>query len=209
MSKNQTAKTQLVRSGEGALVDVSFLPNETVAGRNVASFNISLASVPVPHKRYSADTAFVEIVDETVLLLFAQRRIRNDGLRSLVIIKMDPEWVQRFLLTLAQADTDFDKYAESHNISADILGTVPEEPKDTVAFDANFTMAAISERQACLDFFYSSPFAFSASLGAKKLAVDPVLRVDLKCSLLLGVIAGMRDVIKRIPTGRILESYGE
>lgn len=199
------ARQDQVRPGEGALVDLSLLPDASVAGKGTATFQVSLASVPVPHKRYAADLSFVELVDETVHIFFGQRRLRSDELRSLVVIKMDIAWVHRFIRSIDDSSHPFEKYASDNKIRTEVLTECGEEPKDTVSFDANFTLAAIAGRQACLDFFYSSPFAFSASMGAKKLAIEPVLRVDLRASLLMGILAEMRKIVANTRSIEALE----
>jgi hypothetical protein len=211
MSKTQLARTTAsIRPGEGAAqVEVNFVPRSNVSDKGKVAAQINLATVPVPHRRYSADVAAVNYWKETVQLLFAQKKLSGDDLRSLVIVKMNADWAKRFLDSIADAEVPFDKYATTNNIANDAMVVVEEEPKDTVAFDANFTLAAISGRQACLDFYYSSPFAFSASQGAKKLAVDPVLRVDLRAGLLMGVIDGIRKIVDEMGDEILMEEGHE
>jgi hypothetical protein len=57
----------------------------------------------------------------------------------------------------------------------------------------------MSNKEACLDFYQASPFAIGNVQKSHRLALDPVVRVDLRSSLFLSMIAGLRNLGMEIP----------
>jgi hypothetical protein len=62
-----------------------------------------------------------------------------------------------------------------------------EEPAQTVAFDANVIAVAVSDEEACLDFYHTSAFSVLHAKTLRKLAVEPVVRVTLRTVQLFGL----------------------
>lgn len=203
MPKHNNALSQVrraVRPGEGATVDLHFEPSASVSGQSLTKFTADISSVPVPAKRYSADVAHVEYSRETVKLLFGQEKYGAPGqLRTLLIIKMTPSAVATYLETTAAAEPKFEAVAEKIGYVAEQLTPFGEEPKETVSFDANFVFSAVSGREGCSDFYHSSPFAMASVGTSRKLTLDPVVRIDMRASLLLGIVNALRDLVSTLP----------
>lgn len=202
MAKNQMAASgafSINRPGEGTLVELRPIASKEVTGADSVKMTASLNAVPVPNKRYSADVCFVGYSHETFKLLFAQEKINSTELRTLLVVKMSVDAVSRFLETIAETDLPFDEYAEKNGLKIEQLPQFKEEPKDTVAFDANFVLAAMSGKESCVDFYHSSAFAQGAIQASKKLALDPVVRVDLRASLLMALVREVRKIRDTLP----------
>jgi hypothetical protein len=188
------------RVGEGALVDLTVQAVRDVEGAGLATYSANLGSAPVPHRRYSADRWSLVYSRETVKLLFGQERISTNELRTLLIIKMSPGAAKHFLSTVdAVVGVGFAGSAEMLGISAEEAVNIESEPTDTVAFDANFIVAASVGRESCMDFYHASAFSKGAVLQTHKLALDPIVRVDLRSSMVLGLIDSLRVLIARLP----------
>ena len=204
-----TSPTHFSRPGEGTLVELHVLPSKGVSGGSSAVMRASFANVPVPSKRYSSDMGAVSYSRETFKILFGQEKLNSESeLRTLLIVKMTPGAVARFLKSVEEADPKFEALAKQAGLEPESMNTFAGEPKETVAFDANFVLAAFSGREACLDFYHSSAFSVSSSIHTKKLALDPVVRVDLRSTLLLGLIKTLRQTLSTLPE-RVLEGQDE
>lgn len=191
-----------VRPGEGTYVDVEFRPSGDPRTAGTASVRVNLAQVPVPNKRYSADVASLQFAHGTYRLLFGQQKLGGDGqLRTLLIVKMSKQAVRRFLESVESAEPAFHA-AIALREGTEGLIEICNEPKETVAFDANFVLAAVSDDEGCMDFYHSSPFSVSASSVTKKIAFDPVVRVDLPASVLLKIVDSLRDELAKSETDK-------
>lgn len=193
------------RAGEGVCVDFNAVPVTSVGGSNTQTFTADLGGLPVPDRRYSADQAFIDYRDETFFVMFGQDRLDRRGLRNLLAVKMTPAAVDQFLQTLthpakgALSDKSLEDVAASGGIEHSSLGSFNEEPGDAVTLNANIVLAALSGREACMDFYYASPFSKAAMFKSHQLAVDPIVRVDLRTSLLLGLIDEFRNRLTVLP----------
>lgn len=198
MAKTQVAPPtafSAVRPGEGVVVELRPVVAREVSGSNATRMSANVSAIPVPSKRYSADVCFVGFSHGTYKWLFAQEKFNSQELRTLIIVKMSAEATVRFLTSCDEASPTFDEFAEQTGIEVESLPKFGEEPKETVAFDANFALVALSGAEACVDFYHSSAFAVGASKHTNKLALDPVVRVDLRSSLLLGMIREVAKVL--------------
>jgi hypothetical protein len=181
-------------------VDLQLSASRSVRGQTATVLSADLSSVPVPAKRYSADVAFVGYDRETVKILFGQEKFGAGGrLRTLLIIKMTPAAVMRHLEQVDGAEPSFPSVAERIGVIAEDLPQFANEPRETVTFDANMILAAFTGREACSDFYHASPFSVSVGRESKKLALDPVVRVDMRTSLMFGVIAALRKLMDELP----------
>jgi hypothetical protein len=183
------------RLGEGTLVDVHISSVVSVDGIDRATLQANVGSLPVPNKRYSADTAFVGYSHGTAKLLFGQEKFATDGeLRTLLIVKMSLNWVKAFVQTLTEGKQALRHSPAVERLNIEALPQFTEEPKDTVTFDATMVVTGINGIDGCLDFYYSSPFALERTAQSKKLAVDPVVRVNVRA----GLLVGMFDELSRL-----------
>lgn len=185
------------RPGEGTVVDVVVTPLESVNGLGRASLQTQISSLPVPNKRYSADTAFLGYSHGYAKLLFGQEKFGADGeLRTLLIIKLGLSWVRSFIDGVNKAEFPLRQAVASSGVQAEALPEFREEPKDTVSFDATMIVAGVNGVDGCVDFYYSSPFALERTAVSKKLAVDPVVRVNVRAGLLLGLVDQLETLLE-------------
>lgn len=184
-----------VRPGEGDAIDVVVDHFVTADGTSVATFGFDPSRAPVPDRKYTADACSMLESRGTIKLLFAQEKIDGSGWRSVLVVQLSREATGRFLAMLdAIQGPSLAEIAEAAKIGCEALVTKPSEPEQAIALSANLAVVALSGHEACLDFYQASPFAIGAVLKSKKLAVDPVVRVDLRSSLLFGLIQGIRDL---------------
>lgn len=192
------------RQGEGVSLDMQISPATSVHGQGGTMLVGSLASLPVPDRRYSADTCYVSYLNETMYVLFGQARLDGKGLRNMLAVKMTPASVKLYLNSPNGVQT-MENVAEPLGITAESLPELENEPAETVTLAANIVMAGISGREGCMDFYYASPFSKSVAAQAKKLAVDPVVRVDVRTSLMLGLNAKLAQILDELPENLIDE----
>jgi hypothetical protein len=193
-----TNRPPSVRPGEGASVSV-VLGSATANGLQTAAINLSDA--PVPERKYAADVSAVAFVPGTVQILFGQRRIGGSKpvLRSLLVIHMAPSAAARFLESTAQfIPYSLAEIARLNGISAEASPPILEEPDQTIALAAGFVLTAASGEDATLDFYQASAFAMSA-VKSGSLSLDPVVRVDLRTSLLLGLVEELQKISPQLP----------
>ena len=172
-----TSSRQLVslpnnRPGEGPTVDLLFSRTAQVNGQTMQSLAIDMRSAPVPERKYLAETCDVRCRPGAVTILFGQERIGKGGLRSLLVIHMSPSGVTRFLASLLEMDPTFEQMAVNAGISAQPGIEISEEPTQTVALGASMIMSAMSNDEACLDFFRASPFAMMSAVFEIQLPED-------------------------------------
>lgn len=196
MSKG-VSNVPLQRPGEGALVDVIVTPLESVNGLGRASLQTNVMSLPVPNKRYSADAAFLGYSHGSAKLLFGQEKFGTDGeLRTLLIIKLGLSWIKAFVDGVSRGEFPLKETVLASGVQLEPLPKFNVEPKDTVSFDATMIVAGINGVDGCIDFYYSSPFALERTATSKKLAVDPVVRVNVRAGLLLGLVEELRELLE-------------
>jgi hypothetical protein len=176
------------RTGEGTAVDAAVRPVTTASGRSAGLMTVNISSAPVPERRYVAEVCSVTYEKETVKLWFGQPKHNSNKLRTLLVIHMSPSSVRHFIDSIrAVKNPTYEELAQDNHFQKEPLSTLEDEPDQTVAFAANFILAGMSGREACLDFFHASAFAISAVVHTSKLALDAVVRVDLRSSLALGL----------------------
>lgn len=160
---------------------------------------VDLGNAPVPERKYLAETCEVRLDRGRVKLLFGQERIGKAELRSLLVIHLSPSAITRFLDSLAQMSPSLELAAAAMGFTPDRGAPITEEPRQTVALGAGILLAAMSNEEGCLDFFQASPFAMGSAVSSRKLALDPVVRVDMSAPLLLFLIAELRRIAPQFP----------
>lgn len=187
----------LLRHGEGHEVPIHITSVTSVTGKGEGILRADLSSVPVPAKRYPADTCYVVHTNEIIFLLFAQLVIgAPDKLRNLLVVKMTPSSVKRYLdMTNDIKGPSIEDIAKKMEIEGAKLSAFPGEPAETVAFNANLGLTGVSGHEGCIDFYHSSPFAIGAAIKNQKLALDPVVRVDISTRLLVGLLTELQSLI--------------
>jgi hypothetical protein len=192
---NLPTPTLANRPGEGVVVDVAIEQFIATDGSTVANVGINLGAAQVPDRKYSADACAVAQTHGTVKIIFGQERVGGKGWRSLVLVQMSAESAGRFLGTLNQpghplsdGNNPFAKFG-SETLTTDVT-----EPEQAITLSANLAVVAMNDNEACLDFYQASPFSMGAAFKSKKLALDPVVRIDLRSSLFMAIIDGLRGL---------------
>ncbi len=204
---SRQASAAAYRSGEGVLVDMEVTPVTSVNGQTGSVLRGDLTNLPVPDRHYSADTCFLRYMFETVYIMFAQARMDAPAdLRNLLVVKMTPASIKSYLDALSQSTgKNFEAIAELLSIQVEDLPEFHTEPQESIRLNASFILAGVSGREGCLDFYYASPFSKSAVAVHKKLALDPVVRVDLRTSLVAGLNRGLVQLLHSLPDAVVNE----
>lgn len=58
----------------------------------------------------------------------------------------------------------------------------------SVVLTSSYVLAGYTGLSACMDFYYVSPFSVQQMAALKKLALEPVVRVNLSTGLMIGLI---------------------
>lgn len=202
MSKHGRAKSEAavfkVRPGEGVSIDVSVLSVPGLGGQLGTAVTMDLSKAKVPDRRYAADVCAVRRIRGTVKIMFGQERVDGQGWRTLLVVEMSELAVNRFLESCDQMkNPTFEEMVKSSKYGLEVLSTnvsEPSQPNQAASLFANLGLVAISDNEACIDFYHASAFSMGAIQQSQKIAVDPVVRIDLRASLLFGLIAGLRDL---------------
>ncbi|WP_150118700.1 hypothetical protein [Collimonas fungivorans] len=189
----------VVRSGEGTLISAVHDHIVGTDGQTVAVLGFNLQDAPVPDRRYAADFVSVLYKRDVIKLIFGQEKLGVNSIRSLVVIAMHTGDTRNFVTSLATIQNpNFDEIVRQAGIvTIPSLRIIEEEPEQTIALTANFVATAMAGRAACMDFYSASAFAMAEMAKLQKLAVDPVVRIDLS----IANLAALRDeLIKLIPS---------
>ncbi|RZF29999.1 hypothetical protein EVC45_10420 [Paraburkholderia sp. UYCP14C] len=175
------------------MIDVVHRPG-TDSSDGSFQFGLDLNEVPVPSRRYIADVGCVVQSRGEVKLIFGQERIGTSSLRSMLIVQMSELGAKQCLQSFVAMSPSLTDIAGTVGVESEKLSVDLVEPDQAVSFAANFVAAAIVGAEACLDFYHASPFALRSVHLSKKLSVEPVVRVDIRLSLLMAMI----DELERI-----------
>jgi hypothetical protein len=76
------------------------------------------------------------------------------------------------------------------------LTTITDEPEQTVALQSNLVVTAAAGLEATIDFYQLSPAALSVAqrTQSETAPVEAVLRVDIRPSLLVGILDEIRKI---------------
>jgi hypothetical protein len=166
-------------------------------GTQVTNVGIDMNQAPVPDRRFAADSCGLIVKHGTVKILFGQDRVDGNGWRSLVIVQMSSKAAGRFLGSMQNPDNPFletkKKTTELFGVE-DLVSSFAEPPQgQAIALAANLPAIAMTENETCLDFYQASPFALGNVAKTQELALEPVVRIDLRSSLFLGLMKGFEE----------------
>ena len=182
------------RPNEGSVLDIKVDTLPTVSGHTITQFGADLSKAPVPDRKFTADVCSVLFGEYTVRLVFGQERIDGKGLRSAIVIQMSRASASNIVRMFdAMKDPSVDEIARLNKIAIEQLSTGLDEPPQALTVSANMSIIAISGHDACIDFYEASPFSLGVAIRSQKLALDPVVRIDLRASLVFGLMAAMRS----------------
>ena len=182
-----------LRHGEGHVVDIIEVNGNAALSRADGS------SLPVPERQFAADAAGVLIEGNGIRLLFAQQQPIGGGLISLLVINMSFESVEQWLRSIDINFSDAVKILPSY-VRDQTLSDFGAPAAQTVVLVASYAMTGFSGSSACLDFYFSSPFALHQAVILKKLSFDPVVRVNLPTGVLWAILNKIRSSAGDFPT---------
>lgn len=198
----QSHRRSAIRPGETAIPVARHVVPHT-DGASKVTLSIDLGDTPVPDRRYLADVCAIDFDGATVRWCFGQRKVGKvgAGLRSLVVIHIAPEHVHNLLGSLKQFIGENAAFLGRNKIERIPLTELSDEPPQTVALCANVVAVARAGREGCLDFYSISAHAIHAinQVGGDKLAIDPMIRVDLPIGLMTSAIDWIVDFAKQTP----------
>lgn len=200
MSKTKhTPIHRLNKPGEGVTFGVTRTHAVDVKGSTGVLLTVDLTSAPVPDRRYAADIATVERVNDMVNLIFGQTKVGGRDFRSLLVIHLSASAVHQFLRSVQDILPTIREYAKRSNLAKVDLTDVDQEPSQTVALTANLIAASHSGREGCLDFYYSSPWVMIQVKKGGDFAAEPIVRTTLSTGLLLAICERFESVGAELP----------
>jgi hypothetical protein len=188
----QVATSPPSRPGEGTLVRFE-IESAAVSSGTSQIIALDLTTVPAPDKRFVADVCSVAQNGQLVKLYFGQCPLDNGELQSLIVIRMTINDVGNTIAGIDQIrNPSYEEIFKREGIISQPLVMPRDAPAQTVTLAANFAITAMSGQIAAIDFLQSSPFALAAAIKSRRLAIDPVVRVDLSSGLLRGLVNELR-----------------
>jgi hypothetical protein len=182
------------RPGEGFSLDVKIDTTPGIGGKSLSFMGVNLATAPVPDRKFTADTCSVILTVSTAKFVFGQERIDGKGLRSAIVIQMSRNASANFVrICDSMSNPSVDEIAKSEKIPVERMSDVMEEPPQALTLSANMPLGAITGHEACIDFYQASPFAMGVVMRSQKLSLEPVVRIDLRTSLLIGLLQELRS----------------
>lgn len=148
---------------------------------------LDLGMLPVPERRFSCDAVGLQFEAPIVKLLFAQRQPIGEDLLSMLAINMVPEAVSTFLASVPTSfASEFVKLSEK--LPSARVTDFKANAVQSIVLSSSLVMAGYNGMSACMDFYFSSPFAVQQVATVKKMALESIVRVNLGTGLMLALI---------------------
>ncbi|HEY9158646.1 hypothetical protein [Candidatus Binatus sp.] len=200
MAKSKLMVVPKLRPGEGREIEVIRRTVAQTDGTTAYEFDIDISHAPVPDRRYLADGAAILFSGDGVRLVLGQQRLLSPKeMRSAVVVFLSAQAVIQFLRSCKDFHPAVSKYSNQHHM-VESLADIQAEPEHTTFITSNVILTAFSGREACLDFYNSSPFVLAVAQRGGKFALDPILRVDLGTGLLVAILDRMESLKSDLPT---------
>ena len=199
--RSLASQTVTLRQGEGSELAVRMRTVPNTNGSSTVEATFDLQDAPVPDRRYVADAAWLVQKGDGVDMVLAQRRLGGvgGGLLSAVVVSFTPESVRSFLRSCVTFLPMAEEFLARNSIALPPLEQDAPEPGQVVHVVANIVGAAHAGREAGLDLYQASPWALRALTARQRLAVEPVLRIDLRTDLLVAILLCLRDLETSLP----------
>jgi hypothetical protein len=184
------------RKGEYPTVDVIVEHVATVGGLSTHNIAVNMSQTAVPERKYAADSCSAVLVRGTVKLLFGQTRLDGASLRALLIVQMGLSSAARFYESMVSMK-DLEAIASQSPEAVPLEFT--EEPTQTVELAAGLVFMAVSSSDSCLDCYQASAFSLGAAIHTKKVALDPVVRVELPTACVWSLFNSLKKISPKFP----------
>lgn len=197
-ARNVARQAQPIRANEGTAIDVQVNTVVGVDGKSITTFSVDATRAPAPDRRYVADCAGVIADSAGVKLLFAQSRL-DGGFRSMLVVHMSGQALHRFVksIDLSVESSLRDQIKAGVIVEESLSVTVDKEPDQTVAFASNIVLMSFSGNECTLDFMQISSFSLRNAHDHRKLAIEPVVRIDLRTGLTAAIISELTSLRSR------------
>lgn len=193
-------KSQVIRAGrigEGHLVEVSRL--SVAKDGQSQQFGIDLQSLPVPDRRLSCDTVSFVRTDYMVKLLFAQKEVVGEGYLAMVVVQMTFDAIHNFLRSVNTLEAGLKELMNGQYPTGEVV-QIKEKPQQSAVVTANLVFAGYSGTDACLDFYYTSPFSIKSINILNKVSVEPVVRINVPTHLLVAMYSSLQKIAHSLPS---------
>lgn len=193
MNKRAIATQQVLhRPGEGHLIDMVVLASDS----ETTTVRLEASGLPVPDRKFSCDAMQVTSTNVGARLLLAQRLPVGEGLLSMLVVTMAPEAVEQFLRSIDEAFVQQARgYVEAHKGSEEEV-VFTTNAAQSVVVNCSYVLAGYTGLAACMDLYNQSPFSVQSMFAAKKVAMDPVVRVNFSTGLLVALVDGLRREVQ-------------
>jgi transcriptional regulator with XRE-family HTH domain len=163
---------------------------------------LSLSDADVPDRTYFGEVCSAKYDNEALSLAFAQSKLGQAQLRSLVIISMTPNAAAQFLRSLEEMrNPSLEDIAKLSNISPQPLSSFPtDEPEQTASLIANVVAVAISGRETCMDFYHANAFTHLTVRETKQMFLEPVVRVNIRTQSMLSLVRRLQELRGDFPS---------
>lgn len=192
------------RPGEGSSVGFVVKHSSSADGTTGVTLQLNLNTARVPDRRYVANVAGLVPDVDRITLVFGQTKLGGGAYRSLLLLELSSSYIRQFIRASSAMLKSAIQYAEKNNVARTELVTVREDvPGQTVPFAANLATAGFTGRDACMDFYYASPFSVQIAGQGGEFQVDPVVRVNLPTALMIAMyekLMELKDSLPREPT---------
>ena len=187
------------RDGEGYAVEATVQHH---AG--VATFQLSVSDAPVPDRRFSADTAAVQVTAFRTRLCFGQSKPVGNGWLSMVVVELSSEGVTHFLTAVQDSKNGGKFLAPPRANGASDLTEFNSSPDHAVILSANLTCAGFVGSEGCMDFYNASAFSVQRLPTTNKLQIEPIVRINLPSPLIFAIVQKLRELNPATTTHKIV-----
>lgn len=199
MVKGQQLTQRVTRPGEGVAMGVVHTKN--IGTSELQALTIDISSAQVPERRYAAEVGAIIMSDNMVRLLFGQTKPIGTGLNSLLVIHIPYRAAITFRKSMSELVVGAREYMARFKVGNSTLLDLKSqtEPAQTATVESNIIIAAFSGREACMDFYHTSPFAIKGVGLTGKFFAEPTVRVTLGLPLMMAIYDWLETHKKDMP----------
>lgn len=171
-------------------------------GSVVSQLVMQIRDLAPPERRYSAEEAFVTFNGtDAVSFHFLQRKLSGE-IRSLVSVKMYSDSARQYHETLNAIAEPLEQFVTRSDVDVPEVKMPADEPPHTVAMVASVAQTTFGGFEAEMSFYHVSPYGLhlaTVNEAADSVAVEPVVRVDLPTTMLVGIVRQLAVLIPKLP----------
>lgn len=187
MATKKTKSTIHPVRHEGEGFRLPFEPMSSGPGND--QYRLEFAHAPAPSHKFVADEFAILEAAGKLRFVFVQLNVLGKP-RALVDVHSQLGAVQQFAEV-------FKSFSPIDAPQAQIK--IEEEPSEAIALWATFARASIAAPiSACIDFYYTSPFALGAGRMDLALYAQDVVRIQMTDVMLQSFVMAMREVLAKL-----------